>query len=196
MVIKVNKLSSEQINFYPLEIVPTAPPELVVNENMDSNFRIAQIMQYRNFLNSEKEKLTDILGAYRKIEWGCFIAEVMLVILDIVLCSFGILNEKYIISTSSFCIFVTALSALVRSIASNLRTKKEKQQMLLTLASAKLFLVKDKYDLSIRDGNVDHTEYTNIVDEFRKYEQVRNNIMFHNDVGDNEQQNTLQQFKI
>lgn len=177
MVKELRQQSFEEINFYPLEMLDRPVPEIIVNKDISSDFRITQIQKYNDFFISEIALREKIINKFKNIDFFCFIAEMLLVIFDIVLGSFGLIFPTYLSTTSSVCIIATTISTFIRGITKKIMQKLEKHQHVLILTKNKFSTVKDKYHLAIRDGTIDHEEYVSIVDDFKSYDTLRTEIL-------------------
>nr|UOX61098.1 MAG: hypothetical protein DiTV3a_F17ORF3 [Diabrotica toursvirus 3a] len=166
--------SFEEINFYALD---ETPPEIIVKKDVDSNFRINQIIKYNEFLIGEISRQENIVLRFKNFDLICFFIEMILVLLDVVSGVLGVFFQDWVISTSSLCILLTAISTSLRNFTKKFMAKIEKHQALLFATKSKFNHAKDKYDLAIRDGVISHEEYVNIVDEYKKYEKLREEII-------------------
>lgn len=177
MVKEIKIDNFNQITFYPLDLLDEEPPEIVVKKDVDSNFRISQIMRYNNFLMSEISKRETTIKTFKNLDWACFLIEMVLVVLEIGIASVGILYTDYISLTSSASIVFTTISTFLRGITKKFMKKLEKHQSLLVLTKNKFHQVKDKFTLALKNGDIDHEEYLSIFEEFEKYEAMRKDII-------------------
>lgn len=168
-----NAKSFEEIRFYPLEYTETPPPEIVVVKDADSDFRIGQISKYRNYLTTEINKREKIIKSFKNFDWVCFIAELLFVAVEICISIGGIIYPEFSTTTSSACVIITTVSTSMRGIFKKIMSKLEKHNAMLYLAKSKLAIVKDKYEIAMKDGQIDHQEFLKIVEEFGKYEALR-----------------------
>lgn len=181
MVKHVTTPSFEEVTFYPLDTYDNPPPEIVIKkdgeQDNNSNFRISQIVKYNEFLSSEIRRRENTVEKFKNLDWICFVLEMLFVITDIILGSLGLLFPDWISSTSSICILLTTISTFIRGMMKKFMTKLEKHQALLFVTKSKFVQAKDQYELAIRDGEISHEEYLVIVDEYRKYEKLRQEIL-------------------
>lgn len=175
-IVNVQKELTE-INFYPLDVIDSAPPEIVIQKDSDSNFRISQIITYNEYLSHEISKRERVIKSFKYIDWICFSAEMLLVIINILLAFVSIIFVQYNTTISSIGILVTAFSTFIRNNTKKHMKKLDKHQSLLFLTKSKLSIVQEKYSLAIRDGDVSHDEYLTIIDEFEKYQKLRQEIL-------------------
>lgn len=165
----------EEISFYPLDI--TEPPKIFIEIDKDSNFRIAQIMKYNEYLSSEISKRTGIVSSFKKFDYVCFILEILFVLIDVGIGTIGIFYPALNTSTSAACILITAVGTFLRGVVKKYMKRMEKHQSLLVLAKTILSQAQEKYNIAISNGDIDHEEYLTITDEFKKYETLRQNII-------------------
>lgn len=175
-IVKTQKEFTE-INFYPLDVIDVPPPELKIHQNVDSNFRISQIISYNEYLAQEISKRESAIKSFKYVEWICFLLEMILVCLDITLGLVSVITQYNTPALSSICVFITTLATFIRNITKKHMKKIEKHQSLFFLTKNKLAIVKEKYTLAIRDGNISHEEYVVIIDEFEKYQKLRKEIL-------------------
>lgn len=173
--IKVNNF--DQINFYPVDQMDEIPPEIIVFKDLDSNFRVSQIVSYNNFLNQEVVKRSKLINSMKIMEWICFTLEIIIVLGEIITASLGLFFSELTNSSSYVCIILTTFSTFLRGFIKKYMRKMEKHQALMILAKSKLGYVSDKYNIAIKDGEINHEEYINLVDEYKKYEDMRLDII-------------------
>lgn len=169
--------NNDKINFYPLDLFDSEPPEIIINKDVDSNFRIAQIMKYNEYLASEITKRGASVKSFKNFDFYCFLFEMFCVVLDVLVGTLGLVFTEYSSTTSSICVIATTISTFVRNATKKFMLKIEKQQSLLTLAKGYMAIVQDKYNIAIRDGIIDHDEYINMVDDFKKYKENRTKLL-------------------
>lgn len=172
-----NAKSFEEIRFYPLEYNETPPPEIVISKDVDSDFRIGQISRFRTYLNNEILKREKIIKSFKNFDWICFAAEILFVAVEIGISIAGIVCPEFSVTTSSACVIITTVSTSMRGIFKKIMSKLEKHNAMLYLAKSKLAIVKDKYDIAMKDGQIDHQEFLKIVDEYGKYEAIRQDTL-------------------
>lgn len=178
MVKEIKNTNFDQINFYPIDNDDDEiPPEIVIFKDVDSDFRIMQIVRYNDFLNSEIKKRETQTNSLKIFEWICFTIEVILVACDIGASLLGFYDQSYLPTTSVGCLLFTTLATFLRGLTKKVMKKMDVYKSLYILAKSRSNHVSDKYELAIRDGQIDHEEYLNIINEFRKYEEMRRKIL-------------------
>lgn len=165
------------VKFYPLDIEDNNPPDIIVEKNSSTNFKTEQIMKYNEFLISEINKRRHIVNTFKYIEWVCLIVEIVLIIIELTTGVIGVIKQDLLPTTSVACILITTITTFFKGLSKQLIKNIEKHQSLLIISESKLATVKDKYRLFILDGEINDAEYFSIVDEFKKFEQYRNDII-------------------
>lgn len=177
MVKKSQTPEFKVVHFFPLEDKDVAPPEIIERGDADSDYRIAQIISYQNYLISEIERRSYTVNVYKYIEWVVFIIEMIIATLDISLGIYGLVTDDHLSVTTKISIVVTTIGTIVRTYIKTFMKKVEKHRELLTLARGKNIIVKDKYNLFIKDGEISDQEYKNLVADFKKYEEAREEVI-------------------
>lgn len=176
-MVKEIKHNFNQINFYPVEQLDDIPPEIIVFKDIDSNFRMSQIVSYNDFLNSEIIKRTKLINSMKFMEWICFILEFIIVFSEIIISIVGLIYVELLNPSSITCVILTTISTALRGFTKKYMTKMEKHQALLILTKGKLGYISDRYNMALRDGEITHEEYTFLVEEYKKYEKLRIDII-------------------
>lgn len=183
MVKEILKINYHSVNAYPLDVIETLPPEIIIdekNKDVDSKFRVSQITRYNDYLQDEIRKRQTIVKRFECIEWVFFFIEIILMLFDFGLGTFGTVFPQYSSITSTSCAVFTAVSTCLRGVIYNIMNKLNLHKNILILTQSKLAFFRDKYELAIYDGNVTHEEYSAIVKEFKKYEEMRRKFVTEN----------------
>lgn len=187
MVKEILNVNYHNVNVYPLDIVETPPPEIVIDDDKntgdkisDTKFRVSQITRYNDYLHNEISKRQTIVNRFEYVEWICFFVEIILMLCDFALGTIGAVFSEYASITSTVCMTFTVISTFLRGFIHNIMKKLNRHKNILVLTQSKLAFFRDKYQLAIDDGEVTHDEYTEIVKEFKKYEELRRNFVTEN----------------
>ncbi|QIH04847.1 hypothetical protein [Dasineura jujubifolia toursvirus 2a] len=174
-----SRKSFTEINFYPLDIMEMPQISLPTTPNLDSSFRIKQINTYNNFLQEEIKTRENIIEKFKYFDWGCFIIEMILVMFEIISCILSLIYPMFLSLSSSaeLSIMITTISTFLRGMTSKFIRRVHKHQSLLTLAKGKYNSVKSDYEIALLDEKITHEEYIKIVDQFKKYETLRSEII-------------------
>lgn len=175
-IVKPQKEFTE-INFYPLDVIDVTPPDIKIHQNIDSNFRISQIISYNEYLSQEISNRENAIKSFKYVEYICFLIEMIFACMDITLGIISIFFKHYNSTISIVCIVLTGLGTFLRNMTKKHMKKVEKHQALFFLTKSKLTIVQEKYSIAIRDGNISHDEYVKIIDEFEKYQKLRKEIL-------------------
>lgn len=185
-MVKEIKVNYQSVNAYPLDVVETPPPEIIIDDDntgdkiSDSKFRVSQIIKYNEYLQDEIRKRQIIVKRFEYVEWVCFFIEIILMLSDFALGIFGNIFPQYSSIVSKSCTAFTAVSTCLRGFIYNTMNKLNRHKKILVLTQSKLAFFKDKYELAIDDGEVKHEEYSEIVKEFKKYEEMRRKFVTEN----------------
>ena len=100
------------------------------------------------------------------------------------------------IASASFSIAFSISTGLIKKILKTIRNKKKKHSKILMLARSKLNSIESKISKALVDNEIKHEDFTTIIDEEKKYRELKESIrMMNSQRSDAERINLIEEGK-
>lgn len=179
----VKESNKSDINFYGIEFNPienleeNLPEIVVLNENDNMISKKIQIARYNDFLKYEINKREQLVQTYKKYEWGFLIFEIIFFLLELSVITVGLIIPDIIIKTSIVGMVLTTVSTSIRKIYQYILKNASLYRELLVLTKSKLLHFETRYNIALSDNEITQEEYISLIEEFKKFEKLRSNIL-------------------
>ena len=146
------------------------------NSNLElkdlTKFRLDEINEIKNYLNSEIKVRKDIIKKNSKYIVAFDYADKLFITLS----ASTIVGISVGIAGASLTLIFTVTTGVVKKLLNITRKKKKKHNKIITLARSKLNIIETLISQALVDFEISHEEFSKIIYEKNNYEQIRDNI--------------------
>ena len=145
-----------------------------------TKFRLDEINKVKDYFNSEIKERKQIINKISKYVSAFDYADKVFIVLSASFGSLSIASHATVvgipvgIAGASLTLVFTACTGVVKKLLSVTRKKKKKHNKIMVLASVKLNAIEILLLGALSDFDISHEEFTKIIDEKVKYENVKN----------------------
>ena len=159
---------------------PAAPPEDINQSGHD--YRIAKITEIQSSLEKEIDKRRDLSKKYgRGVKWVNNV-DMILVVASMGLGAVGVCLLSTVVlapvvaAMQGVAIGAGLLTVVGKYANKKLSIKARKHESIKILAEAKLNTINDQISKALNDGHISVEEFSLIMSEFNKFQEMKNNI--------------------
>lgn len=159
---------------------PTAPPEEINQSGHD--YRIAKINEIQSSLEKERDKRRDLSKKYgRGVKWVNNVDTILVVTsMGLGVAGVGLLSTvvlaPIVAAMEGVAIGAGLLSIVGKYANKKLSIKAQKHERIKILAEAKLNTISDQISKALNDGHISVEEFSLIMSELHKFQEMKNNI--------------------
>ena len=160
-------------------VEPTAPVE---DRSIGHNYRISKINDIQRKLEVERDKRRDLSKKYnRGVKWINNIdAALITASMGLGVAGVGLLSTvvlaPVVVAMEGAALGSGLLSIIGKFVSKKLLIKAKKHERIKILAEAKLNTISDHISNALNDGEVSAEEFTFIISELRKFQEMKNDI--------------------
>ena len=159
---------------------PTAPPEVINQSGHD--YRVAKINEIQSSLEKERDKRRDLSKKYgRGVKWVNNVDTILVVTsMGLGVAGVGLLSTvvlaPIVVAMEGVAMGAGLLSIVGKYANKKLLIKAQKHERIKILAEAKLNTISDQISKALNDGHISVEEFSLIMSELYKFQEMKNNI--------------------
>ena len=192
-VFKMAETNNNNVSMYP---------NLSLNLSDDQQFRLNKINQIRDYFVveiKERESMSKRLSKY--IAFFDYFDK-SLIVLSVTTGSISIASFATVIGapvgivSASFSLAFSISTGIIKKLLKTTRNKKKKHNKVVMLARSKLNSIESKISKSLINNEIEHEDFVTIIDEEKKYRELKESIrMMNSQRSDAEKNNLIEEGK-
>ena len=147
-----------------------------------TKFRLDEINKVKDYFNNEIKERKQIINKISKYVSAFDYADKVFIVLSASFGSLSIASHATVvgilvgIAGASLTLVFTACTGVVKKLLSVTRKKKKKHNEIMVLVSVKLNAIETLLSGALSNFDISHEEFTKIIDEKVKYENIKENV--------------------
>ena len=172
-------------------------PNLNPNTSDDQQFRLNKINEIRDYFVAEIKERESMSKRLSKYIAFFYYFDKSLIILSVTTGSISIASFATVIGapvgiiSASFSLAFSISTGIIKKLLKTTRNKKKKHNKIVMLARSKLNSIESKISEALKNNEIKHEDFTTIIDEEKKYRELKERIRMMNSQRSDTEKNKL-----